>query len=79
MFVQRIISSYTAFSYGREHPRHAHFTVLQLKLYLKMKILQNIVKIKANLFLPTLRSKEGKEKENKVNKNGIRKEAERDR
>lgn len=79
MFVQRIINSYTAFSYGREHPRHAHFTVLQLKLYLKKKNLQNIRKMKAKFFLPTLRSREGKEKQNKVDRNGIRKEAERDR
>lgn len=79
MFVQRIISCCIAFSYSREHPRQAHFTILQLKLYLKKKNLQNIIKIKANLFLPTLRSREGKEKQNKVDKNGIRKEAERDR
>lgn len=79
MFVQRIISCYTAFSYGREYGRHAHFTVLQLKLYLKKKNLQNRIKIKANFFPPTLRNREGKEKQNKVDKNGIRKQAERDR
>lgn len=73
------ISCYAAFRYVREHPKYAHFTVLQLKLYLKKKIIENIIKIKAHLFPPTPRSREGKEKQNKVDKNGIRKEAERDR
>lgn len=79
MFVQRTIICYTAFRYVRGHPRQAYFTVLQLKLYFKKESLQNIIKIKANLFPPTLRSREEKEKRNKVDKNGIRKEAERDR
>jgi len=44
-----------------------------------LKNLQNIIKIKAHLFPPTPRSKKGKEKQNKVDENGIKKDAERDR
>lgn len=77
MFVQRSIRCYRAFRYVTEHPKNARFTVLRLKLYLKKKSLQNTIKIKAHLFPPTPGSREGKEKQNKVDKNRIKKESDK--